>query len=291
MTLSSKLILQYLISDYVYPIKTCLFSYLRPWDIAKLSYVLKVCLTDEDRYINLNLLDDIFWDRRLLTIASKLNMQISIFGNSIPILKHRLEDILSYFREYGDDKEIQHSPIFIILSSQEDSSEVLRNSLNHELSIHTRLSSKDSWVLDKWLDIHSDAQLHVRASVPSQSLYEEEDFWRDPYAPEISKGSSGVLSYIGFSQHPNLRSANVPKHLRNGAVQIHGDCFTFYTAQVIGEGNDRLEITSFHAPIPPKGTRHTLYPEVYNEGASVCVPLDNDSRIDIQAPDQIISVW
>jgi hypothetical protein len=309
-TTSSFLWLRYLVSDDAYPIKSCLYSYLRPWDIVKLSYVLKISLTKYDRDKYLNLLDDIFPDTRIISLASKLNIQISIFGNSLPLLKRRLEDPQDYFHKNGEDREMQHSPLFVVLLGQVGTPQFPRNRLVYELpdNLTFELSNSDAQLLTKWFRVEpfcsvneSSLQERRHVSLVHPKWTYQEDFWWDPFTPEVdipssalakssnSQSSSGVLSYFGFSLYLNIRSANVPEHLCSQAIQISDNYFTFHSGRVVG--HNRLETTSFSAVIPPYGTRHELYPQVYNEGTIICFPLENDRYIDIRIPNEIIGVW
>jgi hypothetical protein len=95
-----------------YPIQSSLFSFLRPWDIAIIFYLLQYEPTEAERFQFLNVIDDIFESRKILNIARRNNLQVTLLGKDLNILQSRLVDPHNYYW-YRFAKPLR---IFVILS-------------------------------------------------------------------------------------------------------------------------------------------------------------------------------
>ena len=80
-----------------YSIQSSLFSFLRPWDIAIIFYLLQYEPTEAERSQFLNVIDDIFESREILNVARRNNLQVTLLGKDLNTLQSRLVDPHNYY--------------------------------------------------------------------------------------------------------------------------------------------------------------------------------------------------
>jgi hypothetical protein len=286
-----------LFSFRFFPIRRILLQFLTPREIAMILHILEMPATESEQ--SRLFLDDIFQDTAILSIAKHYNVDIFLFGQSLPMLR-------DYFRNPERYMQMDNTniPPLLVVFRGKDAKYFPTNPLILELPID-RPSTNDH-EMSKWMRVEPlCSRHHSKCSAllnlgygrsEDATLSWQHAFWWDPSSgttPACFKFQyryeqpAKILTYITFSFFLDIRSVNISPELLKYALDFDSHSYHLHTAIV--SCGETVRFQSINGTIPEVNTRLDNYVELYDVGLVLSFPIRQEYRLDILLPHGVIS--
>jgi hypothetical protein len=294
----------------IYPVMCCLFSYLKPWDIAKLCYIFKIRLSMKQRDRYLNLVDDIFVDKTILEVARRKNLRITVFGLALEKMEMRLKKTSQYFQNNGEDCEEVLPRLFIAISGIHGSGSTKVSKYIYDLPYDSvyETASEDDKLLTQWMRVEpfcsnayeerglekfspTHRESYLAACTVSPLWTFQNSYWWDPLSSEcipsvyesVDRYSSGstaqLVAYVADGLWTRQRSIDITSKFVPYVARFSGSTYTVFHGQI---EDGRLEVHALQDEIPRvRPTKISNFVNVYREEVVIGLALGPYNRLDI----------